>query len=64
MPCVCDGAICVVTSCRDVTCHVYVMVLYVLLHLVEMSHALCDSGICNAIYCRDVICHVYVMVVI
>ena len=36
MRCVCDGGICVATSCRDVTCPVYVMVLYVLLHLVEI----------------------------
>ena len=41
MPCVCAGAMCVATSCRDATCAVCVMVVYVLLHLVEMSHALC-----------------------
>ena len=36
MPCVCDGGICVVTFCRDVTCLVYVIVLSVMLYIVEM----------------------------
>ena len=79
MPCVCDGGICVATSCRDVTCHVYVMVLYVLLHLVEICPVyvmvlcvatscrdmpcVCDGAICVATSCRDVKCPVYVIVI-
>ena len=36
---------------------VYEMVLYVLPHIVEMSHAcVCDGAICVATYCRDVTC--------
>ena len=39
------------------------MVLYVLPHIVEMSHAcVFDGAICVATYCRDVTCPVYLMV--
>ena len=37
MPCVCDGGICVATSCRDVTCHVYVMVVIYVMYCRDIT---------------------------
>ena len=36
MSCVCDSGICNVISCRDMTCHVFVIVVSVMLYIVEI----------------------------